>query len=119
MNGRESERFERSGAPATAELPAACTLGPDDGAMRIDHWQALADTATPSARRVGHQLEVRYQPGPGVREELEALAAAEAKCCSFVTWAVTQESDHPVLYVTADPRTPDDVAPIASLFGVS
>ena len=97
MNGQGSERFERSGAPATAELPLACTLGPDDGAMRIDRWQALADTATPSARRVGHQLEVRYQPGPGVREELEALAAAEAKCCSFVTWAVTQEGVHPVL----------------------
>jgi MerR family copper efflux transcriptional regulator len=119
MKRRESENLERCDAGAAAELPVACTLGPDDGAARMDRWQRLADTATPSARRAEHQLEVRYQPGPGVREELQALAAAEAKCCSFVAWAVTQDGDHPVLHVTADPQTPDDVAPIAALFGVT
>lgn len=83
-------------------------------------WTAgsLAETASPSARHAGHELEVRYEPGPGVREELEALAAAEAKCCSFVAWAVTEEADHPVLHITADPRTPDELASIAALFGV-
>jgi len=118
MQRRKSESLERSDPAAAAELPLACTLGSDDGAARMARWQRLADTATPSPRRAGHQLEVRYQPGPGVREELEALAAAEAKCCSFVAWAVTQDGDQAVLHVTADPRTPDDVAPIAALFGV-
>jgi len=118
MQRRESESLERSDATPTAELPLACTLGPDDGAMRMDRWKRLAETAGPSAQRVGHELEVRYEPGPGIREELEALAAAEAKCCSFVAWTVTEEADHPVVHVTADPRTPDDVAPIAGLFGV-
>lgn len=101
-----------------AELPLACTLGPNDGSARLRRWQHLADAASPSARRDGHRLEVRYHAGPGVREELEALAVAEAECCSFVSWTVTQDGDHTVLHVTAQRDTPDAVAPIAALFGV-
>lgn len=98
-------------------VPVACTLGPDDGPARLRRWQHLADTAHPSARRDGPHLTVRYEPGPGVQEELEALAAAEAECCSFVDWSVTQNGGVPVLLVTADPETADAVAPIAALFG--
>ncbi len=79
-------------------------------------WEALARKGRPIARRSGHRLEVRYQPEPGVRDALEALAAAERKCCAFVAWDVRQDGQHPVLHVTADPSAPDDVAPIAALF---
>ena len=65
----------------------------------------------------GPQLTVRYQPGPGVHEELVALAAAEAECCSFVNWQVTRDGTASVLLVTADTGTPDAVEPIAALFG--
>lgn len=82
-------------------------------------WQALAGTANPSAWRNGRMLEVHYQAGPGVQDELTALAAAEQECCSFVAWAVTQEDGHPVLRVIAKPDSPDDVAPIAALFGAT
>ncbi len=109
--------MDSSGNDAHVELPLACTLGPDDGPGRMRRWQSLADKGRPSARRSGHRLEVRYQPEPGVRAELEALAAAERKCCSFVTWDVSQDGHHPVLHVTADPSAPDDLAPIAALFG--
>jgi hypothetical protein len=94
-------------------------LGPGDGAARVRRWQALAEVGRPSAHRSGHRLKVRYQPGPGVREELEALTAAERQCCSFVAWDVRQEGQDPVLYVTADPSAPDDVVPIATLSGAS
>ena len=97
-------------------LPVACTLGPDDGSARLRRWQALAEKGGPSARRSGHRLEVSYQAEPGVRDELEALAAAERECCSFVAWEVSQDGDLPVLRVTADPSDPDAVAPIAALF---
>lgn len=109
--------METAGNATGAELPLACALGPDDGAARMRRWQALADQGRPTARRSGHRLQVRYEPEPGVREELEALAAAERQCCSFVAWDVTQEGQNPVLYVTADPNAPDEVAPIAVLFG--
>ncbi len=101
---------------AHLELPPACTLGSDDGPARMRRWQALADKGHPTATRRGRQLEVRYQSEPGVRDELEALAAAERQCCKFVEWEVSQDSQQTVLLVTADPSTPDDVAPIAARF---
>lgn len=104
-------------APAGVTLPVACTLGPADGAARMARWQRLSHAAAPTVRRDGHRLEVRYPPGPGVRAELEALVAAEAECCAFVAWAVTEVDGAPVLRVTADADRPDDVAPIAALFG--
>jgi hypothetical protein len=54
-----------------------------------------------------------------VLSELRALASAEAECCSFVTWTVSQEHDDVILRVAADPERPDDVAGIASLFGAT
>jgi hypothetical protein len=98
-------------------LPVACALGADDGAERMQRWEALSATGRPVARRCGHQLVVAYRPEPGVHEELQALAAAERQCCSFVAWDVRQEAEHVVLRVTADPGSPDDVAAIAALFG--
>lgn len=100
-----------------AEMPLACTLSAQDGPARMRRWQALADKARPSVRRSGHRLEVRYRSEPGVREELEALVAAERECCSFVAWTVSQVGRDPVLLVTTDPSRPDDVAPIAAMFG--
>lgn len=100
-------------------LPVACNLGPDDGPARLRRWQLLADRANPIALLDGPRLEVRYEPGPGVREELEALAAAEAECCSFLRWCVTQDGAASLLLVAADPETPDAVMAIAALFGAS
>lgn len=102
-----------------AVLPVACVLDRGDGEARMARWQRLAEHGAPSACRSGHELEVRYQAGPGVRAELEALVAAEAECCSFVTWTVVQDGDEAVLQVVADERRPDDVAPIAALFGAA
>ncbi len=104
---------------ATGETPVACTLSANDGPARMRRWQALSEKGRPSARRIARRLEVRYQPEPGVRDELEALAAAERKCCSFVSWSVSQDGGHPVLHVVADPDTPEDVIPIAALFGAA
>lgn len=109
--------MDRLDDSATVALPIACTLSADDGPARTQRWQALSAAGHPSARRSGHLLEVRYDPELGVRETLEALAAAEQRCCSFVTWEVSQDGDQIVLRVKADPSRPDDVAPIAALFG--
>ena len=108
------------GTPDRAEralLPVACTLGPEDGRARLLRWQRLHDTAAPVARLRDGRLEVRYQPGQGVREELADLAAAEQTCCAFVTWSVTEVQGHPTLRVTAPADAPEAVAPIAAAFG--
>jgi hypothetical protein len=102
-----------------ATLPIACELGPSDGPERLRRWQRLRDTAGPVARLDGRRLEVRYQPRPGVHEELQELAAAEQQCCAFVSWSVQAVDDEPVLHVTAPPETPEAIAPIAALFDVA
>lgn len=101
-----------------ADPPVACELGTNEGLSRMRRWEALGQTGHPRAHRSGRTLGVRYRSAPGVREELLALVAAERQCCSFVSWHVDQTGPDLVLHVTADPATPDDVAPIAALFGV-
>jgi len=98
------------------DLPLACKLGPIDGADRSRRWRQLAADAAPVARRTEGRLEVRYQPGPGVLDELRALAAAEGECCPFVSWAVTERAGDPTLVVSAPAGDPDRIDPIAALF---
>jgi hypothetical protein len=102
-----------------AELPLACALGSADGAERIHRWQQLAAVGVPVARLAGHQLEVRYRPGPGVLEELQSLARAEAECCAFAEWAVTDQDGNPTLLVRAGQDAGESVAAIAALFGAA
>jgi|HubBroStandDraft_4_1064222.scaffolds.fasta_scaffold1418812_2 hypothetical protein len=42
---------------------------------------------------------------------------AEAECCAFVAWAVTEQAGHPTLVVSAPPDAPGNIEPIATLFG--
>lgn len=107
-----------SSADPNNELPVACTLDAGDGAGRMRRWRALLDATHPIASCDGRTLEVRFEPGAGVLEELVSLAAAEQECCSFVTWAATTDHGTPLLRVLAKPESPDGVASIAALFGV-
>ena len=100
-------------------LPLACTLGPDDGRSRMLRWQRLHEAAGPVAHLDAGRLEVRYQPGPGVRAELADLAAAEQTCCSFATWSVSEVEGQPVLHVVAPTDAQEAVASIAALFGAT
>jgi hypothetical protein len=113
----DDEAMASLATPEPVGLPVSCVLSAGDGAQRMQRWEALSVEGRPSARRCGHQLVVAYRAEPGVRDELEALAAAERECCSFVAWDVSQEADRVVLRVAADPGSPDDVAGIAALFG--
>jgi hypothetical protein len=99
------------------QLPIACTLGPYDSAARTQRWKAILAKGRLSARRSGHLVEVRYVPDPErPPRELQGFTAAEQECCSFVDWNVTQEEDHVVLHIRADPARADDIAVFAVLF---
>jgi len=107
------------GSSDRVDLPVACTLGLEDGAERMRRWEQLVERATPTARRTGRELEVRFQSGHGVQDELEALAAAEGQCCAFVTWTVLLDGGQPVLLVTAPEDSPDDIESIATAFAIA
>lgn len=97
-------------------MVAACTLGQEDRSARVRQWKRLAGTARPSARHSGRFLEISYQSGSGVFDELEALVASERQCCAFVDWDVVQEVDGNIMRITAKPESPDDIASLAALF---
>jgi hypothetical protein len=97
-------------------LPLACTLEPLAGPARLLRWQRLHEQAAPVVDLQDGQLEVRYQCGPGVLEELTDLVAAEQRCCSFIVWTVDVVERRPVLRVKAPPDAPDAIEPIAALF---
>jgi hypothetical protein len=110
--------MDQPGQTGTA-LPIACALAPGEGAERLRRWQALAARGRAVAELNGHLLEVRYSLDPAGGRELRELAAAERLCCAFVTWTVSQEQNHLVLRVAADPERPEEVAGIASMFGAT
>ena len=98
-----------------AELPVRLHPGPADGRDRIERWAALHDLSHPTVTRDVGRLELRYDPAPGVYDELVALAAAEQDCCGFVTWQVARDDDVPVLTVTApagDPTALDAITAV-------
>jgi len=110
---------DADGGSDRVDLPVASTLGLEDGAERMRRWKQLIDRAMPTARRIGGELEIRFQPGQGVQDELGALAAAEAQCCAFVAWTVLIDGAHPVLRVTAPEDRPENIESIASAFAVA
>ena len=97
----------------------ACTLGASDGPGRFRRWQRLHQLAAPTYQLTNGELEVRYQAGPEVLAELEALVAAERVCCAFVSWAVTEDGGQPVLRLTAPAGSPQDIEPIAAMFAAT
>ncbi len=98
--------------PSSA-LPMACRLNAADGAERWARWRALSARGAPLVEREAEALVVRYPSGDGVHEELEWLAAAERRCCSFADWEVAPEEDHTVLRIRSHP---DGLEAIAELF---
>lgn len=64
-------------------------------------WRALSD-ARVDVRHEPDQAVVEYEPRSGVREELEALVAAERECCAFAEWDLTHSPESVVLRIRAD-----------------
>jgi hypothetical protein len=84
-------------------LPVACTLGPADGARRLEEWRGLAATAGLGRDLVGRTLTVRFRDLPRVRAELDRLVAAERECCAFLGWDVAACEGELHVHITGNP----------------
>jgi hypothetical protein len=91
------------------ELPIACSLDASEGGERLVGWRNLAAGGASIVHRGDDQVVVRYHRRPGV---LEALAAAERRCCSFADWEVTHDTEHAELHIQSNP---EGLAAIAAL----
>ncbi len=84
------------------ELPIACSLDASEGGERLAQWRGLAAKGMSTVRHEPDQIVVRYRCLPGVLEELEELAAAERRCCSFAKWHVIHDTEYAELHIRSD-----------------
>ena len=85
----------------TDPKPIACTLGSDDLGQRLNEIAALGADSL-----IGHQSKdevhtLRFRRDEGTRCRLEQIAAAEARCCSFLDLGISERDGYLVLTIAA------------------
>ena len=82
----------------TTDSPIACSLNASDLRARMDEIGALGRDALRSTDTDG---TMRFRANETTRERLEAIIAAEATCCSFLRFELTDEGDTLTLAIAA------------------
>lgn len=84
----------------------ACSLSADYLTERLAEVRALGQASLLSRSEDG---ELRFRGDPDTRARLEAIVAAEARCCSFLAFELREDAGTLVLRIDA----PGDARPIA------
>jgi len=84
-------------SPEEAEMElselVACTLSDADLKSQRDRWLALGDNFGLGRRETDDGLRLSFRYHPAIRDELDALVAAENDCCAWASWSVEREGD--------------------------
>lgn len=81
--------------------PIACTLDAEEKPMREREISRLGSDGLLTVERAERSATLRFRPDPGIRDRVEAIAAAEGRCCAFLAFDVTAERDATVLTIDA------------------
>jgi hypothetical protein len=82
------------------ELPIACSLSATELPARLAHMADLGRDALIDVELSGTRATLHFAAGPGVRERVASIIAAESACCAFLAMDVTEEPDAVVLGIT-------------------
>ena len=93
----------------TKGTPIACSLGASDLRQRLDEIAEVGADSLIERGTDGGCHQLRFRSGADTRRRLEAIVAAEAKCCSFLELSLEERGGELVLSVSA----PQDGQPIA------
>lgn len=85
----------------TEELPIACSLSAGDLTRRLAQIGELGRSALVDVRTDEFHATLRFAAGDGIRERVQAIAAAESQCCAFLHMSVSEEPDSVVLRIDA------------------
>jgi hypothetical protein len=81
----------------------ACTLSAEDIAgmpQRLAGFRRLGAAQLSSHRGERHAV-LRFRNDPAIREDVDALVAAESRCCGFLGYRVEEQPEALVLTISA------------------
>jgi hypothetical protein len=81
--------------PASTPIVCDTTTATDTAQQRLDDYQRIF-THLISRERTSQGIRFRLRAEPGVREQVEDLAAREKACCAFFAFDITTDGDHVV-----------------------
>lgn len=82
--------------PASTPIVCDMTTAPDTAQQRLDEYQELFARALVGREKTGQGIRFRFRAEPGVRAQVEDLAAREKACCAFFAFEVSLEGDEVV-----------------------
>jgi hypothetical protein len=85
----------------STDPPIACSLSATELTERRALLRELGRTALLDARTRGTRAVLRFTPGAGVRDRVDAIVAAESACCPFLAMRVGAEPAAVVLTIDA------------------
>jgi hypothetical protein len=96
------------------ELPIACSLGAADLERRMAEIRAVGRDALLGT---GPDGSLRFRASEGIRGRLEAIVAAEAECCAFLSLDLRDAGGGELrLTISAPPEAEPVAAELASAF---
>ncbi len=93
----------------TEGTPIACSLGASDLRRRLDEIAVVGAGSLIERSVDGENHLLRFRSDAETRRRLEAIVAAEAKCCSFLELSLQERDGELVLSVSAT----EDGQPVA------
>lgn len=79
----------------------ACSLGAGDLRRRLEEIAAVGAASLIENSADGDRHLLRFRSDPETRRRLEAIVAAEARCCSFLALSLREQRGELVLSVAA------------------
>jgi len=88
------------------DIPIACSLSADELPRRLGELSAVGTDALLSVDAGG---VLRFRADERTRARLEAIVAAESRCCSFLSFDLSEQAGALALTITA----PEGAEPLA------
>jgi hypothetical protein len=99
------------------ELPIACSLSAVDLQTRLAEIAAIGRSGLRASSVADDRSVLRFAGDRALRARLEAIVAAEAECCAFLTLSLYDDGDELVLTIVAPPGAEPVGAELAAAFG--
>lgn len=100
----------------TTDLPIACSLGATELPERLAEMAAIGRDSLIETDTTPVRAQLRFHDRAGTRERLEAVVAAESRCCAFLRMSVRSEHDAVALTIEAPAGAEPVLAELVAAF---